>query len=114
MDGNGFGNEGSLANDGTLTLFIRRNGETPQGNEMFTQIVEFFGTENIEQIRGEWLDIRGISDNYDEYQLNIESGLTPEEAALATFTGRQAVRHGFTRVRSIVETEGEVSVIFVR
>ena len=114
VDGNGFGNEGSLANDGTLTLFIRRNGETPQGNEMFTQIVEFFGTENIEQIRGEWLDIRGISDNYDEYQLNIESGLTPEEAALATFTGRQAVRHGFTRVRSIVETEGEVSVIFVR
>lgn len=42
------------------------------------------------------------SDNYIQFEQGLAAGLSPETAAFSTWTGRQALKHGFTEISSIV------------
>src|SRR4051794_18880612 len=39
-----------------------------------------------------------LRDNLDSFNAGIQNGLTPQEAAMNTFTGMMAARYGFTNV----------------
>lgn len=44
------------------------------------------------------------SDNYIQFEEGLKAGLSPEEAAFSTWTGRQALKHGFTEI-SLIEDD---------
>lgn len=89
---------------------VRGNG-TPPGHQMFDEAVEAFG-DNVTGIRGGWLDMTGLDTNHNQFHDAIEVGLSPEAAALSTWTGQNAARAGFSRVESVVIGYGEVNVVF--
>ena len=110
------GFEANLDGNGTLRLFIRRGEETPSGRDMFAQAVEFFGVDGIERIQGRWSDADGLDTNLRQYRSGLQAGLSPAQAALNTFTGREAARHGFGNIPpdGITDNGSSVTVTFVK
>ena len=66
-----------------------------RGGKEFQAILEHFGVENIKVIKGSW----SYGDNLAEFNKLLLEGLTEEEAALGTWTGKQAQAVGFGKVR---------------
>jgi hypothetical protein len=64
------------------------------GEEQFQKAVDHF-SKNIRGIFGYWIE----GTNHSQFYEGLRKGLSLEEAALNTWTGRQAVRKGFKRVR---------------
>ena len=107
--GDGFLPDGELwmnlrnkADDGSRGLILR-------GSEEFKKILEHFKG-RFGGIRGDWQ----FGDNLAEFNKGIKNKLTPEAAALATWTGQQAQAAGFSKVIIREITEGHVQVTFVR
>lgn len=74
------------------------------GHEAYKEMMENFSDQNVQVIKGIWAG----SDNSRAYLDNIRNkNMTPEQAALNTWSGRQAVAHGFNQVRIISEGKGE-------
>lgn len=69
-----------------------------RGAELFDRVMEYFGTENIVTVLGQW---RNDSLNFRQFQLAMESGSSSSKAARQTWTAHQAARHGFTRLSSL-------------
>jgi hypothetical protein len=97
--------------------------ETPGGADMFNEALAWAGgPDNLGGIGGSWT--RGkdgdLADNLDSFNAGIQNMLTPEEAALNTFTGKMAARAGFTRPVFVSPPQGppgeytKVQVIFYR
>lgn len=84
-----------------------------QGRKYFRKAIRFFGKRNIETILAQWLE---NSDNHLQYHTALQQGMTPEQAAFSTWTGRQAKSIGFSRIESItfVEDPPRSPKIFVR
>lgn len=86
------------------------------GAKLYSEMIAHFGLERIQSIEGHW----AYGDNYQQYFAGLAKGLNPPEAALATWSGQQAQRFGFTKVESIESRNmrsgslGIVTVIFVR
>ncbi len=86
------------------------------GPRLFREMMDHFGVENVDVVVGRWL----VGSNFDVYRSSLKSGASPEEAALLTWTGRQASFYGFNKVRSVHEdknsTTGQVTVVveFIR
>ncbi|MFI0421102.1 RHS repeat-associated core domain-containing protein [Spongiactinospora sp. 9N601] len=105
------------AKDGVLRLAIERGPTTPRGSQMFDDAVKHFGVERIRAIEGKW--ISKMPSNLNTFNELVRGGLTPAEAAAATFTGKMAARYGFTTVARI-RTVGRpgvytnVEVLFTR
>ena len=95
------GKDGILASvdsKGILDTVVTAGEGTPGGSAMFEDAMNAVGS-NVRGIRGKWLSGSGeLQDNLDSFNAGIQSGLTPEEAALHTFTGKMAARNGFTNV----------------
>lgn len=97
--------EGVLSRTGRLTLYAYLTSpETGlrshlNGPELFQRVIEHFGAERIRVISGYWTS----GTNYSKYYEGMKAGLTPKEAAAQTWTGKQAARFGFTKVRSVTE-----------
>jgi Pretoxin HINT domain len=94
----------TLDKDGVLSLAIEKGPTTPNGGQMFTDAVNNFGADNINGIAGKW--VRAMPSNLNTFNDLVRSGMSPEEAAASTFTGKMAARFGFTDV-SITSLSGE-------
>ncbi len=67
-----------------------------RGSELYRQMIEHFGLRNIHEIVGLWQGGK----NLDDFYKNLESGMSIENAALNTWSGRQAQKYGFSKVLS--------------
>ena len=70
----------------------RRHSKHLYGKILFDQMIRHYTTDKVNLIIGHW---HSYSDNYKSFIEAIESGITPSEAALQTWTGIQAARHGY-------------------
>lgn len=76
------------------------------------------GGQPLRQLSACWLngtlDESSPSDNYIQFEQGLEAGLSTEAAAFSTWTGRQALKHGFTQINSIRNDTYSWLVDFVR
>jgi hypothetical protein len=90
----------------TFGIATKASGKTShvRGEDLFQLMVDHFGAANIRVVRGRWRAIPGMSDNLDMFNrlTTPPTGLTEEQAALLTFSGKMAQRKlGFVRVTFI-------------
>jgi filamentous hemagglutinin len=102
---------------GTLGFDIFSNPEIRSaygsGSDMFNALMIRAGQEGIEinAIRGAWM--KGTdSVNFSQFNQGLANGMTHEQAALNTWTGRMATARGYSVVDSITKDAGNVYVIF--
>lgn len=69
---------------------------TIRGTDAFAEMIEHFGKDNVDVIQGRWFPF-SVS-NYQSFKEAREKGLSMEEAAFSTWTGRQAAKHGYVYV----------------
>ncbi|QFU86365.1 DUF6531 domain-containing protein [Amycolatopsis sp. YIM 10] len=100
-DESGSGIIADLDDDGVLTLMIDRQDGAPfSGRQLFDAAMQHFG-DRVNAIEGNWV----YGDNLAAFNRRTgEGGMSPEEAAAQTWTGRQAARHGFTNVGEVNAT----------
>ena len=73
------------------------------------------GHQNVSAISGVWLPQGDMTANYVSYANALGSGMSSEEAALSTFTGKMAARNGFSQVMQVqTDQHGIIRVIFQR
>ncbi|BCU77947.1 hypothetical protein [Luteolibacter sp. LG18] len=104
-----------LSDQGTLDFGIVAGKDSPvRGTAMFKAMMTHYG-ERVERIGGNWYS----GTNLDKLNELTASGITLEESAAKTWTGGQAAKYGFTKVR-ILEADGKpgdysvVRVVFER
>jgi hypothetical protein len=88
---------------------------TARGSDAFSAAFDLFGGEtHVDRINGVWAGAESY--NYNQFMDNIRAGMTPESAALATYTGRRAVQLEYGNVESVVidEQAQRVRVVFTR
>jgi hypothetical protein len=61
-------------------------------------------------VLGQWFD----GDNLAEYEKNRKQGLTPQQAAAQTWTGRQAARWGYTEVIVVTDNRWDGVIVEFR
>jgi len=66
------------------------------GAKVFDEMMEHFSTDNVDVIQGRWFPF-SVS-NYQAFKEAREKGLSLEESAFSTWTGRQAQKYGYTYV----------------
>lgn len=76
-----------------------------KGSELYAEMMHHFGRDRIQRIEGKWLD----GSNHTQYFAGIARGLTPEQAAIATWSGQQAARYGYSRVELV---EAQYNTLF--
>jgi len=101
---------------GVLNLAIEKGLGTPSGSAMFDDAMKAVGP-NVKAIRGTWNT--GMPDNLNSFNEAIKSGMSPEAAARATFTGKMAGRYRFTgvTVEKLIGSPGDytnVKVVFTK
>jgi hypothetical protein len=96
----GQGLDASVDASGVLRLEVKSGTRRQQygaGTEMFDDMM---GTMNksgqVNEILGQWSNTPGFTSNYDAMRANLKAGMSPDAAAMNTWTGRQAARYGFT------------------
>jgi hypothetical protein len=82
--------------DGVMKMTLEKGSLSPSGSAMFAQVIRYFGPENVRVFRGKWEP--AMPSNLDEFDLNLRNGMTYEQAAANTFTGRQCAKYGLTVV----------------
>jgi len=91
--------QGSLNDEGTLSisafLSFSEFGVRShlRGDDLYRKMIEHFGVEKIKKIKGVWFD----GTNYDRFFELLKAGHSKEEAALGTWSGRQAQKYGFNK-----------------
>ena len=88
--------------DGILSFDIRAQGDASilgSGTDMFSSLMKKIKSENIfiNGINGVW-ELGKDSVNAAEFVQNTNAGMTREQAAMSTWTGRIASRYGYTVV----------------
>ncbi len=92
------GIHGWVDEDGVLLYQISTAAGTPSGRQMFRDMMDEIGS-HVRAIRGPWSVGDSFSDNIDTFNAYRQDlGLSPEDAARRTFTGRMAGDMGFTEV----------------
>jgi hypothetical protein len=89
------------------------------GRELYAQMMEHFGVENVIGVSGVWMGGTNLSQYYSFRAM----GDSPQQAAAKTWSGRLALEYGFTEVH-IIDAGGtvpglpnikkQVEVIFLR
>ncbi|BCX73166.1 hemagglutinin repeat-containing protein [Acinetobacter sp. Tol 5] len=118
--GNPEGVAGLIVNvdkNGILGFDIRSAPDHPymnaSGVDMFSSAIQRLNQEGIQvnKIRGAWISGTD-SVNTAQYSANLAKGMSPNDAALNTWTGKIAQRHGYTKVEEIESSGGVTYVIF--
>lgn len=96
-----------------------QNGMTPRyrGYELFDYMMQDLAARGVEivEIHATWITYgRGVKTNFTQFDQALRNGLSPEEAALQTWTGIQARRYGFEKADSIDITDRVVTVRFLK
>jgi hypothetical protein len=105
-----------FVDEGVLSFNVRAQGDRQtlgSGKDMFYGAVERMKNEGIafDKIRGTWVP-GSDSVNAAEYQKNLTNGMSAEDAAKNTWTGRLAADQGFTKVGAIEDWGDFVNVTF--
>ena len=113
-DGN-HGLEFHIDKDGVLGFNIRAQGDAAvhgSGKDMFISMMQRLDKDkvSVNKIRGYWMSGTD-SVNYQQYVQNIDK-LGSEKAALNTWTGKIAQDYGYSKVESVSESFGNITVIF--
>ncbi|WP_085698324.1 filamentous hemagglutinin N-terminal domain-containing protein [Pseudomonas sp. B26(2017)] len=101
--------------EGVLAFEIRAAKDHPyfeaSGTDMFASAMRRIGSEGVQvnKIRGSWEKDAG-SVNTAQYRQNIANGMSPENAALNTWTGKISQKYGFTKVEKI-EDDGYTTYV---
>jgi RHS repeat-associated protein len=111
-DSSGLGIVAELKDSGEFSLAVKKGVGTPSGRDMFNDAWTALGGDKATSIRGIWRDADGMRDNLDSFRKAIANGLTPEQAAFETWTGKMAREKGFTRIVSVEEISDGVDVVF--
>ena len=107
----GFKFEAELDNDGILAIDIQLIDQKlglrsyQHGSQLYAQMIQHFGLEKIKGITGVW----GEGTNFDKFYANLRNRMSVEDAALNTWSGRQAALYGFTKIASYEFTKVEES-----
>lgn len=105
-EGTTFGLDAYLSDNGNLKIFTflvddyRNIRSRLRGRDLFDAVIKHFGIQNIKTFEADW---RKGSTNYLQYRKAINDGKSPKEAALSTWSGLQAKKHGLSRVVSVRE-----------
>ncbi len=87
---------------GVLRLEVKSGARRQQygsGTEMFDDMMSTMNKNGqVNEILGQWSNTPGLTSNFDAMLSNLKAGMSPDAAALDTWTGRQAARYGFTNV----------------
>ncbi len=106
-------------NELNLTIITKGTSLEGKGREVFQSLFNFINTEydEILKIRGTWRSSDSVADNLNTFNDFIRDGLSPDKAALKTFTGKMAVEHKFTNAKvlstSIIKSDGTYSSVDV-
>ena len=116
-DGFGHGLAVNINSRGEMSFSIRSSGnaELGSGSDMFNSFMLRARRDNvgIGTIHGEW-HIGTDSVNASKYIDGINAGMTPQQAALSTWTGRMATKHGYTDVYVPEVRSGVVRPVFTK
>lgn len=75
------------------------SGRAPlRGTDLYDEMMNHFGMKNIDAIVAVW---SGHTTNFEQFMELTSQGFSEEEAALNTWSGRQARRYGFHQVHQI-------------
>jgi hypothetical protein len=98
----GQGLDASVDTSGVLRLEVKSGTRSQQygsGTEMFDDMMGAMNKNGqVKEVLGQWSNTPGLTSNYDAMLSNLKAGMSPEAAAMNTWTGRQAARYGFTNV----------------
>ncbi len=98
----GFKFVAELENDGTLFLDAElvntRLGirSHMHGGDLYSQMIQHFGVQNITAIRDVWSG----GTNFSQFHANLRNRMSIEDAAFNTWSGRLAARYGFNMLAS--------------
>ena len=78
-------------------IYTKEASTTVRGGEVFKAILDRFRADGVafKGVRGLWFS----GDNLATFNDLIKKGLSPEQAASQTFTGKMAARNGYPNVR---------------
>jgi hypothetical protein len=110
-----------LDKDGIIDFSIEAKGDDLPGHKIFENMMNHYG-EHAKGIRGNWSNTTKEENNKNLGVVNklTRRGVPIEEAIKKTFTYREAMRFGFSRVRIEVPPTGKpgeytrVQVLFER
>jgi hypothetical protein len=83
-------------NNGVLTMIIEGDAYSPRGGQMFTDVMNHFGAENVRRFDAKW--VTKMPTNLDAFNANLRKGMSFEDAAANTFTGHMCAKYGLTKV----------------
>ena len=92
------GISGRLDKNGMLFFTVEKGANTPRGGQMFNEMMKACGSKVV-RIQGYWSGGGKRPDNYIAFRAAISKGVSEEDAAFSTFTGKMAKKHGFTKVK---------------
>lgn len=105
--------------EGELFLEVQTRSESGtraphlRARKLFDLMMRFFETQQqpVHAIHGNW----DFGDNLMVFNERIQAGDTPSTAALATWTGQQALRHGFdhVQIKSLIGRFGQFQSVRV-
>lgn len=108
-----------LDNEFNLTIITKGTTLEGKGRLVFQSLFNFINTEydEILKIRGTWRSNDAVADNLNTFNDFIKNDISPNEAALKTFTGKMAIEHQFTKASvlptSIIKADGSYSSVDV-
>ncbi|MBB4922720.1 RHS repeat-associated core domain-containing protein [Kitasatospora kifunensis] len=83
-------------NNGALSMAVERGGSSVSGGQMFADVMNHFGPENVTSFQAKW--VSAMPSNLDAFNANLRAGMSYEDAAANTFTGHMAGKYGMTAV----------------
>ncbi|MEU7768213.1 tyrosine-protein phosphatase [Nocardia sp. NPDC049190] len=106
---------GRVDRHGILYVTARVAEGTPSGAVMFGHLMDAVG-DHVRVIHARWVNRPEFTSNLDTFNDGIKRRLSPIDAALLTFTGKMAVRAGYTEpeIRTLTGTPGEYVCVEVR
>jgi hypothetical protein len=114
----GQGLEATVDTSGVLRFEVKsgtRRAQYGTGTEMFDDMMGAVNKNGkVTTVQGQWSNTPGLSDNFDAFTANLKAGMQPEQAALNTWTGKQAAKYGFTEVNVDKQLDGSYRVDFTK
>ena len=97
-----------------LSFRIERGSSKRSGKQMIDDMIQHFGVENINKVRGKWTNDPQLDTNFKAFKAALRRGVPGEQAALHnTFTGHVLSKYyGFTEVQINAHAETLVDVTF--
>ncbi|MFI0467100.1 RHS repeat-associated core domain-containing protein [Saccharopolyspora sp. 5N102] len=84
----------TIDEDGIVEMAIEKGPNTPSGGQMFKDVFEHFGPENVNGFNAKW--VTAMPSNLNSFNDNINAGMSMSDSARGTFTGHMLSKYGIT------------------